>query len=164
MIKTGAGCFKWGILIAFLVTLLVISGCNLKSDLIINHVEAYATYKVETEVTEIGLWIRLKNNNNNKGNIKNWSFTIKQGDEVVLVINKNNFQEVLGDSLYNFTDFNITGEGSIYVDNWSRPYCRPYFGDLFDGKNPNKVEVTVDIENGDEYRLSGSYPFVMERE
>jgi hypothetical protein len=147
-----------------LVLALLSTGCKLTSEMVIEYVQAKAIYEVQENITTISLWVRMENGNSALANIKDWSFTIKEGDEVLLVINKDNFKEVLGESLYHFTDFDILDQGSVYVDNWSKSYCRPYFGDLFNGREPNQVDVTVDIRNGKEYQLSGTYPFTMVRQ
>lgn len=155
---------KCALLLAFSVFTLLSTGCSLTSEMVIDYVQAKAIYEVQDDITTISLWVRMENKNSALANIKDWSFTIKEGDEVLMVINKDNFKEILGESLYHFTDFDILDEGSIYVDNWSKSYCRPYFGDMFDGRNPTKVDVTVDIKDGKEYRLSGTYSFTMVRQ
>ena len=163
MMRAGSDYFKYRLILLLSITLLVVSSCSLTSDFKIDLVEAKATYDATASITTIGLWIQLENDNGKKANVKDWSFTIKRGNEVLLVINKDNYQEVLGDGVYYFTHYDFTENGSIYLDNWSQSYCKPYFGDLFKGKNPDKVEVTVEIKNGSEYRISGNYPFTMDR-
>ena len=142
------------------------TGCKTAA-LIIEIAEGKGLHIVNIDASTIYLWIRFKNENAVPADITDWSFKIWENNELVLEINKSNYKDLLGEFVYHFADQAITNKGNFILDNCKTPdTCDAYWGDLYKGKNPDRVTATITINdlNRHTIEVTGSFDFQFKRE
>jgi len=126
-----------------------------------------------TSFLELNAWVKINQSSVNinpagsndathfqTASVINWEFRIYAGDQLVLYISERNIQYFPGDEIL----LNVAEDQYDYQ--WVAILSEnPVPGDLFNGLNPDRVEVEMSIydSDGNGYFVSNSAPFLFNR-
>jgi len=141
-------------------------GCDwfLKSDVEITDIKAWGHYFYSTYESELMFEVTLTSQNKNDATVTDFLIQVIEGDTLVLEFTKNVFSmfhsAITPDPA---TVYFIPGNSTFSFNCY---YEHEYHGDDFNGHNPDKISVTIYVEdeNGYIYTVEETAPLTFLRE
>ena len=160
---------KKSILILILVSVLLVftTSCDKAGiQVAVELLEGSGSYSQQDDTSTIRLvgWVNFDQSNIVKDEllaaVAGWQFTIREGSQITLIINNENYFTVLGNIFINFSSGLHLGSLYVIIE-----LPAPLAGDIYNGGNPDAVDMKMFVvdENGNGYEVDGSADFQFTR-